>query len=147
MAIKHLVKGLSESFDYCVFDTSPAFDEFEKKIFMSCNELLPVLMLDAFSLDGAEIFFNNIKTMKQKNDIEGEPYITKIILNGIDGRIRQHEDLLKAFKNSYTNFDIYTFPVDQAHRKAQQSRITLEDFPDTKKETTETLQYLAGELK
>lgn len=147
MAIKHLVKELSETFDYCIFDTSPAFDEFEKKIFISCNELLPVLMLDAFSLDGAEIFFNNIQTMKKKNDIDGEPYITKIILNGNDNRIRQHAELLRAFNESYNTFNLYIFPVDQAHRKAQQNRLTLYDLTDTKKDTLETIKILAQELK
>lgn len=147
LAIKHLVKELSETFDYCIFDTSPAFDEFEKKIFISCNELLPVLMLDAFSLDGAEIFFNNIQTMKKKNDIDGEPYIKKIILNGNDNRIKQHAELLEAFNKAYNTFDLYTFPVDQAHRKAQQNRLHLHDLSDTKKDTIETLEALASELK
>lgn len=147
MAIKHLVKELSETFDYCIFDTSPAFDEFEKKIFMSCNKLLPVLMLDIFSLDGAETFFSNIQTMKQKNDIEGAPYIKKIILNGNDKRLKQHAELLESFAQSYTAFDIYIFPVDQAHRKAQQNRLTLHDLSDTKKDTLETLEALANELK
>ena len=104
-------------------------------------------MLDAFSLDGAEILFNNIQTMKKKNDIDGEPYIKKIILNGNDNRIKQHAELLEAFNKAYNTFDLYTFPVDQAHRKAQQNRLPLHDLSDTKKDTIETLEALASELK
>ena len=39
-------------FDYCIFDTSPAFDAFEENIMTASDEVIVVIKADGYSQDG-----------------------------------------------------------------------------------------------
>ena len=47
---KTILPALEQHFDYCIFDTSPAFDEFEKSVFIGCTEVLN--LTNSLKMDG-----------------------------------------------------------------------------------------------
>ena len=42
-------------FDYCIFDTSPAFDAFEENILAAVDEVVAVVKADGYSQDGLQL--------------------------------------------------------------------------------------------
>ena len=55
-AFADITDALAEQgFDYCIFDTSPNFDDFEENIMSAADEALAVVMPDIFSQDGLQI--------------------------------------------------------------------------------------------
>lgn len=142
---KTILPQLQEHFDYCIFDTSPAFDEFEKSIFIGCNEVVPVLKLDEFSKDGWEIFTKNLSIIEKQYDVK--PEYKKIILNQQDKRLTNQAAYLDAYKNSGTEFEFIVIPKDPAVEKCQSAHTTIQDKRvRAKKETLEAISYLAERL-
>ncbi len=140
-----ILPQLQEHFDYCIFDTSPAFDEFEKSVFIGCNEVVPVLKLDEFSKDGWEIFTNNLSHIKKQYGVS--PVYQKIILNQQDKRLSNQAAYLEAYNNAGTNFEFIVIPKDPAFEKSQSIHTTIQDKKiRAKKETLEAITALSERL-
>jgi chromosome partitioning protein len=142
---KNILPALEKHFDYCIFDTSPAFDEFEKSVFIGCTEVVPVLKLDEFSKDGWEIFTNNLAFIEKQYGIK--PTYNKIILNQQDKRLSNQAAYLDAYNSAGTKFDFIVIPKDPAFEKSQSAHTIIQDKRvRAKKETLESITNLAERL-
>lgn len=145
-AIDDMVKALSDSFDYCIFDTSPAFDAFEENIFYACDEVIAVMQADVFSNDGITIFGENIQDFKKRKRAETKPVFNKIILNSYDGRLAYHH-AMKETLNNQSKFQIFIVPTDQAFKRSQNAQKPIQLLQnDAKVETLKAIENIAQNL-
>jgi chromosome partitioning protein len=147
--LAQLKNELSAAFDYCVIDTSPALGAIERSCFAASDEVVPVLQLNQFSVDGLTIFTNNLAQIKKDMRLGNKPVLSKIILNGYDARIAQQNDNLAKFKAmKMPGIDFFILPTDQAFSKSQKFKVAPQDQPATnaKKETMDVLKDIAAAL-
>jgi len=143
--MQKLCAALETRFDYCVLDLSPGFSGMEKAALVAADEAVAVCLLDGFSLDGLQIFTENLKQLRENLDTQ-KPHFSTIVLNALDNRIKQQSDILAAFQN-IAGYNLYIFPVDQAFKKAQITQTILQTQPGVKADTLETLRAMAADLK
>lgn len=147
-AIRKLTKQIQNRFDYCIFDTCPAFDPFEENIFAACDEVIVVMLLDIFSTDGLTIFSANLADFKDRKELEN-PSFNKIILNAYNKGISFHRQIIEKM-NAQEAFDCFIIPTDQAFKRAQNlqkpvQNLTRADGP-ANPATLEALALLAGHI-
>lgn len=136
-----------EGFDYCVIDTSPAFNPLEWNIFLASDEIVAVLELDVFSADGMESFTANIAELRKQEDLGNDkPLFNKIIFNKRDERISQQKQFFSEFQK-LSGYNFYIIPVDQAVKKAQGLHCAVDMVKDVKKDTLTALAGIAEALK
>lgn len=144
-----IIPELAKIFDFCIIDTSPALGAIERSCFAASDEVVPVLQLNQFSVDGLSIFTTNLAKTRKDMRLKDNPVLTKIVLNGYDARIAQQNDNLSKFKAMNSNgIDIYILPTDQAYSKAQKIKVSPQDVNATnaKKETLDMLSKIAEKL-
>lgn len=146
-AIKNLLGNVAlEGFDYCIFDTSPAFNPMERNICYASDEIVAVLQLDVFSADGMETFTSNIKELREDEGLPSDkPLFNKIVFNARDERLSQQTKFLEDF-NKLSGYNYHIVPVDQAFKKAQGLHCSVADIQNVKKETLEAIEKLARSL-
>lgn len=144
-AIKQLLKNEKlQSFDYCIIDTSPSFSPLEKACYIASDEVIPILLLDSFSLDGLETFTSLIAELKKDYELHNAQ-IKTVVLNARDNRIQQHNIFLELYNNKI-KINKVVIPIDQAFKKCQASNLLLQEFKETKKETLESLEELSKNI-
>lgn len=130
-------------FDYCIFDTSPAFDDFEENIMTASDEVIVVIKADAYSQDGLQIFKNNLESFKKRKHVKNPKFET-IVLNEINRSIKL-TDIISEVLNT-GDFNIVSVPVDQNFKYATLERQTIQQ-KGGKKETLEAIKKLAEFVK
>lgn len=144
-----IIPELAKVFDFCIIDTSPALGAIERSCFAASDEVVPVLQLNQFSVDGLSIFTSNLAKARKDMRLGDKPALTKIILNGYDARIAQQNDNLKKFQamNAAT-VELFILPTDQAYSKAQKVKVPTQEISITnaKKETLDMLANIADKL-
>ena len=147
-AIRKMVKSISDKFDYCVFDTCPAFDPFEENIMAACDEVITVMLMDVFSVDGLTIFKENLRDFKERKEMEN-PKFSKIILNSCNKSITLHKKILEEM-DAQEQFDCFVVPQDQAFKRAQSIQKPIQyltkEEGEGKKETLDALSVIANNL-
>lgn len=141
----HIFEDLCEEveklgFDYCVFDTSPAFDSFEENVMTASDEVIVVIKADAYSQDGLQIFKNNLESFKKRKRVQNPKFDT-IVLNEINRSIKL-TDIISEGLNA-GDFKVVYVPVDQDFKYATVARQTIQQRGG-KKETLEALKNLAS---
>ena len=117
--IKDLVDHLAKSFDCIILDLSPGLGNLEVSALIASDEIITPMTPEIFSLDGLEIFIEELK--KIKTQYTSNLLHKKIIINSYDSRIRQHKKIMEvALKGDYT---IYKIPVDPTFRKSQEAHM------------------------
>ncbi|MCR4821502.1 MAG: AAA family ATPase [Treponema sp.] len=130
-------------FDYCIFDTSPAFDAFEENIMAASDEVLVVIKADAYSQDGLQIFKENLDGFKKRKRVQNPKFET-IILNEINRSIKLTDIITEGLNAG--DFKVVYVPVDQDFKYATIARQTIQQRGG-KKETREALTKLADLVK
>lgn len=130
-------------FDYCIFDTSPAFDDFEEDIMTASDEVIVVIKADAYSQDGLQIFKNNLESFKKRKHVQNPKFET-IVLNEINRSIKL-TDIISDGLNA-GDFNIVYIPVDQDFKYSTIERLTIQQ-KGGKKETRNSLKLLADFVK
>lgn len=139
-AIKDVVEELEKNgFEYVIFDTCPAFDEFEENIMAATDETIPVMMMDPLSVDGLTSFLNNISDYKKRKR-QDNPKIKSVVLNNFDKRMAMSKNILESMKN--TEYQLYVIQTDQNFKRAINARLPVQYVSDTKKDILETIQAL-----
>ncbi len=72
--LQDLVHEVSESFDRIILDLSPGLGRLERAALISSNEVITPMTPEVFSLDGLEIFIDELAKLKKKSSIYGEPF-------------------------------------------------------------------------
>ncbi len=147
-AIADIADKLSADYDFCIIDTSPACGPIERSCFYASDEIIPVLKLEQFSVDGLEIFMNNLAEAKRKQRLTAKPEVRAIVLNAKDARIAQQNDNLKIFEGmARENVSVFVFPSDTAFGKAQKLHREVSSIPNVKKETMARMADLARHIE
>lgn len=142
-----IIPELAKIFDYCIIDTSPALGAIERACFAASDEVVPVLQLNQFSVDGLTIFTTNLTQIKKDMRLGDKPVLKKIVLNGYDARISQQNDNLKKFNEmKISGIQFFTIPTDQAFSKSQKIKVSPQEQAATnaKKETLDVLAQIAN---
>jgi chromosome partitioning protein len=135
----------ARGFRYCVIDMSPAFGSLERACFAAADEVVTPVLPDSFAADGLEVFADNLKQFRMDEETE-LPFYKKLVVNCIDRRIPQHEEILAKIKSAGGVFEVYEFPVDPAFRKSQAAGLTVQELGIAKKETLAELTRLARDI-
>ena len=102
-------------------------------------------MPDPFGISGLEIFATNIQELRKDLDAKNPAY-KRIIINAVDNRIKQHQEIIANIQTNAEGFTLYTFPVDQVFRRAETEQKSLYQIGGAKKETLAELERLASNL-
>ncbi len=131
-------------FDYCIFDTCPAFDNFEENIFQATDEAIAVVQADKFSQDGLEDFINNLKEFRKHRRSE-KTELKTIVINNVNHSYKLANNILKVY-NETNAFRIVEIPQDQAFKISQMKKMPIQ-YVSEKKETKEAVAQLAALMK
>jgi len=144
---RRLVKAAAAlGYRHIVFDTSPGFSSLERAVFMAADELVVPLEADSFAMDGLQIFSEHLKQFREYEE-QDKPHFNKIVVNKIDKRIAQHEEILEQIRAYSGTFEIYEIPVDQAFKKCQRARLTIQEWTGTKADTLAAIKKLAADIR
>jgi chromosome partitioning protein len=144
-AVKILIGDIAKlNFAFCVIDLSPAFGKLERAALISASETITPLLADRFSLDGLETIAVNLTELKNLVDNPIAEY-RRLIVNGLDGRIKRHATILAKIK-AEAKQSIYTMPIDQVFFRAQNESRTIQTM-DAKPETLEEIARLANDIR
>jgi chromosome partitioning protein len=146
-ALRELIRDVSSmGFAFCIMDLSPSFGVIERAALVAADEVITPIMPDPFGISGLEIFAHYLQHLRK--DLETQkPDYKRIVLNALDGRIRQHDEILKQVEKDAKGFHLYTLPVDQVFRKAETEHVSIFETGTAKKETILTLEKLSHALQ
>ena len=116
--IQDLVRDVSGDFEHIVLDLSPGLGRLERSSLIASDEIITPMTPEVFSLDGLEIFIDELQ--KLKKNMRSSVRHSKIIINSYDERIRQHRDIYRVAEST-GRFTVYRIPVDPLFRKAQEA--------------------------
>ena len=116
--IQDLVKDVSGDYSRIVLDLSPGLGRLERSALIASDEIITPMTPEVFSLDGLEIFIDELQ--KLKKNMRSSVRHSRIIINSYDERIRQHRDIYKVAEST-GRFTVYRIPVDPLFRKAQEA--------------------------
>jgi len=134
-------------YEFCVLDLSPAFGRLERSALIAAEEVITPTAGDWFSLDGLEIFGNELRKLIKA--MRKGPVHKRIVVNAYDGRIGQNREIYTAMQGAYQAHTVYLVPVDPAFRKAQSRNLPVQMLPKelaAKPETLEAIKRLGEEI-
>ena len=138
-----------KDFDYVIFDSSPAFGDFEKGIANSADTIVPVLNLDQFSADGFQTLIENLDTTTKEircNDLLAK--ISFVILNQQDRRFKFQTYFAQNFMKNFDDTQFLAIPTDVSFKKAQILKTCIQDKKlDTRPETQDAIKKIIEEMK
>jgi chromosome partitioning protein len=146
--IKNVIKDIQAlGYAYCVLDLSPGWGALERAAALASDEIITPIMPDIFGIDGLQIFYQNLAALRENMNLSPrQPAYNKIIVNAIDHRIRQHEEVLATIKRMENTYRMYYIPVEPAFRKAQASKVVIQALSGVKPETAAELNRLIQNL-
>ena len=122
--LQDLVRELSGSFERIILDLSPGLGKLERSALIASDEIITPMTPEVFSLDGLEIFIDELE--KIKKNLRSPVRHEKIIINSFDERIRQHKDIYEAAMMG--SFEVFKIPVDPVFRKSQERSVAPQLF-------------------
>lgn len=140
--LQDLVSELSKDFDHIILDLSPGLGRLERAAIIASDEVITPMTPEVFSLDGLEIFIDELKRLRK--NLRSQVKHSRVIINSYDERIKQHRDIYKAAQEG--SFEVYRIPVDPVFRKAQEASIAPQQFKERgrglKDKTIEAIESL-----
>ncbi|MBP5551937.1 MAG: ParA family protein [Spirochaetales bacterium] len=124
--LQDLVNELSKDFDHIILDLSPGLGRLERSAIIASDEVITPMTPEVFSLDGLEIFIDELKRLKK--NLRSQVRHSRVIINSYDERIKQHRDILKAAQEG--SFEVYRIPVDPVFRKAQEASMAPQQYKE-----------------
>lgn len=115
--IQDLIGELTD-YEHIILDLSPGLGRLERAALIASDEIITPMTPEVFSLDGLEIFIDELA--KLKKNFKSTVKHNKTIINSFDERIRQHRDIYKAASSS-GKYEVYKIPVEPLFRKAQEA--------------------------
>jgi chromosome partitioning protein len=143
--MQDMLKDLSAAYRYAVIDLSPSFGSLEGAALIAADEVVTPIMPDPFGIDGLQIFASNLADLRVRMHTQ-KPAYKRTVISAIDGRIKQHGEIIETITDGAGTQRIYTIPVDQVFRRAQTVHKTIQDVGDAKRETLAALETLAEDL-
>ena len=123
-------------------DLSPGLGRLARSAIIAGDEVITPMTPEVFSLDGLEIFIDELKRLKK--NLRSQVRHSRVIINSYDERIKQHRDILKAAQEG--SFEVYRIPVDPVFRKAQEASMAPQQYKERgrglKDKTVESISKL-----
>lgn len=116
--LQDLITEVSNKYEHIILDLSPGLGRLERSALIASDEIVTPMTPEVFSLDGLEIFIDELARIKK--NMRSNVKHNKIIINSFDERIRQHRDIYTAAEES-GRFKVFKIPVDPLFRKAQEA--------------------------
>ena len=137
--IQDTIRELKKNYIHVILDLSPGLGRLETAALISSDEVITPMTPEVFSLDGLEIFKNEL--LKIKKNFRSNVKHSKIIINSYDERIKQHKEIVNA--TSEGNYLVYKIPVDPVFRKAQEASMAPQLYKENSRGIkTKTLQAI-----
>jgi len=144
--MKNLVREIAAAgYRFCVIDLSPGWGPIERASLIASDEVITPVMGDSFAADGLEVFADNLKRLREDMDT-ARPGYKRIVVNAVDGRIKQHREMLNEIKSNAGALRVYCVPVDPAFRLGQRKGITIQTLQSTKTETRIAIHELVTDI-
>ncbi|AEC01971.1 ParA family protein [Parasphaerochaeta coccoides] len=124
--LQDLVKEISKDFKHIIMDLSPGLGRLERSALIACDEVVTPMTPEVFSLDGLEIFIDELA--KIKKNLRSSVEHSCVVINSYDERIKQHREIFSAADNG--NFKVFRIPVDPVFRKSQEAGRAPQDYKD-----------------
>lgn len=116
--IQDAVTEIKKEFPHIILDLSPGLGRLERSALIASDEVITPMTPEVFSLDGLEIFIDELAKIKKNFRVNIKH--KNIIINSYDERIRQHREIFRAASEG--NFNIFRIPVDPVFRKSQEAQ-------------------------
>lgn len=144
--IQDLLKELSKTYEHIILDLSPGLGRLERSSLIAIDEVITPMTPEVFSLDGLEIFIEELKRLKK--NLRSSVRHSKIVINSFDERIKQHRDIYE--EASKGAFEVFKVPVDPLFRKAQEANAAPQMFKShgrgLKQKTAEAISALDASI-
>lgn len=127
-------------FDYLIFDMPPSYSELDKKVMLSCDEVIPVLQIAQTSIDGLVDFYQLLTKLKGRST---KPLCNKLIFNQYQRAKAVQKALLPSIEKLQSR--TYFLPNDEGFRKAELRKTALQEI-GMKKETQEVLDKILSDI-
>ncbi len=114
--IQDLVNEIAGEFDHILLDLSPGLGRLERAAIIASNEVITPMTTEIFSLDGFEIFVDELN--KLKKNYKSSVKHNKIIINSYDERVKQAREIYEEASRT-GHYCVFRIPVDPLFRKAQ----------------------------
>lgn len=133
--LQDLRDELVKDFDHIILDLSPGLGRLEKSAIIASDEVITPMTPEIFSLDGLEIFIEELARIKK--NLRSSVLHKRVIINSYDERIKQHRSIYEAA--SMGRFEVYRIPVDPVFRKAQEASMAPQMYKNGKGMKTATV--------
>ncbi len=114
--IQDLVNELKNDYERILLDLSPGLGRLERAAIIASNEIITPMTTEIFSLDGFEIFVDELA--KLKKNYKASVKHNKIIINSYDERVKQAREIFQEASRT-GRYTVFKIPVDPLFRKAQ----------------------------
>jgi cellulose biosynthesis protein BcsQ len=111
-------------FDYAILDCSPAFSQLEDAILSVCDEIINPLTPEFFSLDGIEIFTEELR--KVEHNIRRKILNDKIVINMVNNSFSRHHIVIEQLKK--LNYKLFSIPQDARLAECQIVHKSIYDY-------------------
>jgi cellulose biosynthesis protein BcsQ len=85
-----------QGYEFALFDLSPGMSNLEKRILAICDEVIPVVAAEYFSVNGVEIFENELE--KIKKNYRADFVFNKLVINRVNNAYALHKGYTEALK-------------------------------------------------
>lgn len=144
--IQDLINEFQGKFEHVILDLSPGLGRLERSALIASDEVITPMTPEAFSLDGLEIFIDELSRLKK--NFRSDIIHKKIVINSYDERIRQHRAIFDSAQKGI--FRIYQIPVDPVFRKSQETKVAPQLFKEKgkglKNKTRKTFEVMEKEI-
>lgn len=140
--IKNLVKLIEAcGIDFVLIDMPPSYSALDKKFLLAADEVIPILRIDTFSVEGIKDFYLLLEQLK---DGDEKPYFKKYIFNCKDLRTSIQRSLLVNIQE--IKFKKYIVPTDSIFEKSKATKQLIQAMSGTKTETQIVLTEIAADI-
>lgn len=140
--VKNLIKLIEScGIDFVLIDMPPSYSALDKKFLLASDEVIPILKIDTFSVEGIKDFYLLLEDLK---DGDVKPYFKKYIFNCKDLRTSIQRTLLSNIMN--IDFKKYIVPIDTIFEKSKATKQLIQAMNGTKTETQVVLAEIARDL-
>ncbi|MCQ2053044.1 MAG: ParA family protein [archaeon] len=141
-AIKNFISELATlSPDFILFDMPPSYSELDKKVLLGSDEVIPVLQIDKYSIDGLSDFFLLLTKLKSGDP---KPVLEKLIFNNYDKRKAVQKSLITTIDE--LTLKKYKVPNDEIFKKAALQQKAVQALDRMKPDTTEVLETIVNDI-
>lgn len=140
--IKNLMKLIEScGIDFVLIDMPPSYSAMDKKFLLASDEVIPILKLETFSMEGISDFYILLKELK---DGDIKPECKRFIFNCKDLRTSMQRSILEEVEK--IQLKKYIVPTDVIFEKSKATKKLIQAMNGIKKDTQKALSEIAKDL-